>query len=312
MRKDIKYAWARVAGRDDVVYLSIPSRDISDKLVLPHEPSLLILGKYDPSNASGTLSLMRMRMVGPTIQAEILRLTPQDFKHYFGMHLYRFAMLDFNVNDASCDYAQKFLKDDDPPNVDNDEVKRKFTDYDAGKTAIAPTFFGHAMEQPKINRSNFYWHQRLNDDPCWNKTGFKDFDQGDGNFHNISEYGFYRLVSLAQHIHNASVSFVALPEIRQAVETSTKKSAFKKKVTTTVKYFLKPKWTVGTPSATGIYSEMIVNPTLDKNGNYSFVSVQGNHNFPVDESLIYEWSQSKSGWTGFFVFVASIAIGAVI
>ncbi len=105
---------------------------------------------------------------------------------------------------------------------------------------------------------------------------------------------------------------IVTPEIRQAVETSTKKSAFKKKVTTTVKYYLKPKWYVMTPTITGTYSELTVNPTLDQKANYSVISVQGNHNFPVDETLIYEWSQTKSGWTGFFVFVASVVVFAAL
>jgi len=46
-------------------------------------------------------------------------------------------------------------------------------------------------------------------------------------------------------------------------------------------------------------------------GDYSFIDVKGDHNFPVDETLIYQWSQSKSGWTGFFVFMASVVIGAI-
>jgi hypothetical protein len=41
------------------------------------------------------------------------------------------------------------------------------------------------------------------------------------------------------------------------------------------------------------------------------VKVQGEHTFPVDETLIHEWSQSKSGWTGLFVFIGSIVIGAL-
>ena len=113
-------------------------------------------------------------------------------------------------------------------------------------------------------------------------------------------------------MHKASAGVIATPEIKPIKSTSTKKSAFKKKVTTTVKYYLKPKWSVMTPTITGTYSELTVNPTLDQRANYSVVSVQGNHNFPVDETLIYEWSQTKSGWTGFFVFVAMLVAGAII
>ncbi|MEW6741094.1 MAG: hypothetical protein AB1325_14490 [Nitrospirota bacterium] len=50
----------------------------------------------------------------------------------------------------------------------------------------------------------------------------------------------------------------------------------------------------------------------DRNGTYSFIKVQGNHTFPVDETLIYEWSESKSGWTGFFVLLAITFIGVAL
>jgi|GEM_PF-1938341 len=85
---------------------------------------------------------------------------------------------------------------------------------------------------------------------------------------------------------------------------------FKKKVTTTVQYFLSPKFTVVTPKhmSASLYSEYVVNATNTPMGDYSFIDVKGDHNFPVDETLIYQWSQSKSGWTGFFVFMASIVI----
>lgn len=32
----------------------------------------------------------------------------------------------------------------------------------------------------------------------------------------------------------------------------------------------------------------------------------------MDETLIYQWSQTKSGWTGFAVFLGSIALGALL
>lgn len=128
-------------------------------------------------------------MVGLTIQAEILRLTPQNFKHYFGMHLYHFAMLDFSVNDASCDYAQKYLKDDDPPQIDTmKEIIRKMNSYDLGRTMLDPTplvanSIAVVSVQDKINRSNNYWHQRFNTDPCFDRVGLKDF-VGNGDHQN--------------------------------------------------------------------------------------------------------------------------------
>jgi len=89
---------------------------------------------------------------------------------------------------------------------------------------------------------------------------------------------------------------------------------FKKKVTTTVQYFLSPRFTVVTPKhmSASLYSEYVVNATNTPMGDYSFIDVKGDHNFPVDETLIYQWSQSKSGWTGFFVFMATIVISVAM
>ncbi len=307
---DIKYSWARVAGRTEAVYLNIPSNQLTNRIMLPSDPSPLILGKYDPSTRSGTIAVMRMRMIGPNIQAEIVRLTPGDFKTHLGPSLYNFAFLDWNSNDSNCDWSQKYLRGDDPPDINNDDIQSKFLEWDLGRTFVPPTLIT-GIAQPKINRSNYYWHQRLNNDPCFTHYGLKDFDTGDGNFHNMSETGFLKMAALAMGVHKAAVIVIAEPQIRQAVNTETHKSFFTKTVKTTVSYYLKPKWMVGTPVISGTYSEFIVNPTYDNNGNVSIVSVQGNHTFPVDETLIYQWSQSQSGWTGLFVFVAVVVVFAL-
>ncbi|MEW6739044.1 MAG: hypothetical protein AB1325_03955 [Nitrospirota bacterium] len=318
----IKFSWARIAGREDAVYLNIPSNQISDKVYLPQEPSLMVLGKYDPSTATGTMALMRMRQVGPNIQAEILRITPKNFQHYFGPHLYQFAFLNWNGN-SGCDYGEKHLHDLDPPNVNNEDIMRGYNKYDLEyniqydvPTTLEPTpvfKFRYASQQHKINRSNFYWHQRLNDDPCWTHVALRDFDKNNDMFNDISHYAFLKLITIAQHIHKAPVGFLATPKTRQTVDTSTKKSAFKKKVTTTVRYWLSPEWTVSTPKAfPNMYSDYEINATWDTRGTYAFVKVQGDHTFPVDETLIYEWSESKSGWTGFFVLLAITFIGVAL
>ncbi len=33
---------------------------------------------------------------------------------------------------------------------------------------------------------------------------------------------------------------------------------------------------------------------------------------PIDETIVYTWSQTKSGWTGLFIFVAMVVIGAAL
>ncbi len=308
----IKYSWARVAGNESAVYLNIPGNQLSKKIELPRDPSPLVLGKYDSTNSVGQIALMRIRQVGGNIQAEIRQLSPRDFGHFFTPHLYNFALLDWNPSgDPSCVYSDKYLRSDDPPAVNTEEIRKRLTDYDMGRTSIAPTFL-LGMEEAKVNRSNLYWHQRINTDPCWQKRGLRDFESpSDGNFHNLSYTGFLNLVALAQHIHKASVSVTAYPEYRPETTTSTSKSFFKKKVTTTVSYYLKPVWTVGTPSRSGTYADYLFNPTWDTNGSYSFVNVTGNHTFPVDETLIYQWTKTESGWTGLFVFVACVVVGVL-
>jgi hypothetical protein len=316
----LKYAWARIAGREDAVYLNIPSNQLSNKVELPRDPAPMILAKYDPSTATGTLAVMKIWQVGTNLRAAILKLSPNNFQHFFGMHLYNFAFLQWNPNnDAACnaDWANRYLKGDDPPALDNRTLMQRFGGYDSGKDILDPLPLirsGLGLEAAKVNRSNYYWHQRLNDDPCWGKVALKDFDKDGENFKDISQAGFYRLVSLAMHIHKASVGIIATPNIRQAVQTNTSKGMFKKKVSTTVQYFLSPNFTVVTPKhmSASLYSDYVVNATNTPEGDYSFVEVKGDHNFPVDETLIYQWSQSKSGWTGFFVFIASVALGAAL
>lgn len=104
------------------------------------------------------------------------------------------------------------------------EIMQKMNPYDLGQTLLDPTplvanSYAVVSVQNKINRSNHYWHQRFNTDPCWEKIGLKMFDDGSGNFNNISHYGFLKLITIAQHIHRAPVAVLAEPEIRQAVET---------------------------------------------------------------------------------------------
>jgi hypothetical protein len=60
-----------------------------------------------------------------------------------------------------------------------------------------------------------------------------------------------------------------------------------------------------------MHSDFKINATWDARGTYSFVRVQGEHTFPVDETLIHEWRDRRSGWTGLFVFLASIVLGAL-
>jgi len=305
---NFKFALSRVKGDENAVYLNIPSSQIGDKFVLPKEPSATILAKFDPSTNTGSLAIMRMRMVGPNLTAQILRITPTNFQSYLSPHFYNFAFLDWNG--GSCDYASKQLISTDPPHIDHAPIMKAFADYDYGRSSIAP-FFALGSEQARVNKSNYYWDQRLNTDPCWTPRGLKDFDQNDGDWHNISYNGFLNLVAFAQTVHKAALGFTAISSIRQDIQTTTSKSFFKKKVTETVNYWLKPNWIVSTPARAGTYSDYAFNPSHGDNGTFSFVRVINNHSFPVQEQLIYSWSKSWSGWTGLFVLVAIMVLAIV-
>src|SRR5208337_693216 len=105
----------------------------------------------------------------------------------------------------NCDWSRKFLRGDDPPDINNDDIQSKFLEWDLGRTSVPPTFVT-GTAQTKINRSNFYWHQRLNDDPCFTHYGMKDFEKDsngnvDGNFHDLSETGFLKFAALAMGVH---------------------------------------------------------------------------------------------------------------
>ena len=59
------------------------------------------------------------------------------------------------------------------------------------------------------------------------------------------------------------------------------------------------------------YGHFQTNPgNSTKSNTYDFIPVTGKHNFPVDEFLVYQWSKTKSGWTGLAVFLGSILLTA--
>jgi hypothetical protein len=316
--------WRREAGRVEAVYLNIPSNQLSPRIELPQDPNPIIIAKYDNATATGMLAVMRIRQVGPDLQAGIFRITPENFQHHFGPHLYQFAFLNWRGG-AGCDFGTMHLHDLDPPRVNNEDIIRQFNRYNLnydiqhnmppGLSPLPGIRLRTASEQHRINRSNFYWHQKLNTNPCWEHVALRQFDQNNDMFNNISHYGFLKLVTLAQTIHNAPVAFIATPNIRQAVETHTNNYGLlglRRSVTTIVRYFLSPEWKVSTIKAfPDMHSDFKINATWDARGTYSFVRVQGEHTFPVDETLIHEWRDRRSGWTGLFVFLASIVLGAI-
>ncbi len=306
----LKYAWARMAGREDAVYLNIPSNQLSNTIVLPSAPPPMVLAKYDPATNTATLALMRMAQVGPNIRADLLQITPGNFHHFMGKHYYNFAWLDYNSG-PGCDPTEHQLSTSDPPNVDNTRIMHDVAEYDFGRTMLQP-YFIFGADQDKINHSNYYFHQRFNSDPCYTHRGLRDFDNGDGDFHNITQAGLYNLVALALMTHKAAVAFVANSKIRQDIKKESHGGFFTKTVKVTVSYWLSQDWTVAMKAHSGSYADFVYNPTWVDGNQVGFTQVTGQGaNFDNSEILLYQWSKSQSGFTGLFVFIACIVIMAV-
>lgn len=312
---ELKMSWARLKGREDAIFLNLSGDVLGNSSVLPSEPAPVIVGKHDEATNTGELSVMRMRMVNGEMKAEVLRLHPTDFQSHWTMHIRNFAWLEWTHANAACDSAawqSKWLNSVAIPTTPLETIRTAFLSYDMGNAA-SPSPLVLGGDQATINRSNGYWHQRANNEPCWTHRALKDFDDGSGVFRNISLDGFLNLTSLAQEIHGAPVSYIATPNIRQTVNTSTKKSFFKKTVTTHVEYHLKPNWIVGTklPNAAvaaGASYEQSYNPWWSTEHIYGFTKAVGNHTLPQEEFVVYDWKQKKSGWTGIFVFLVIVVL----
>ncbi|WP_353684435.1 hypothetical protein V4D30_01190 [Thermodesulfovibrio sp. 3907-1M] len=82
-------------------------------------------------------------------------------------------------------------------------------------------------------------------------------------------------------------------------------------VTTTVKYFVYPEYYMVFPHRVSqSYGEFQLNPGNSiRSTSYDFIKVKGNHTFPIDETLVYQWSQTKKGWTGLAVFLGGTLLG---
>ena len=357
--QSMQLSWARIAGREGALYLSIPANELGSRLNLPQNPSSLILAKYDSMTNTGQIAIMRMRLVAGNLQAVIQEISPANFQHFAGPDLYTFAYLEYHsfeldakgntVNDAfgnavpytdpvtnaTCisEYPHKSLMDSGcdgsvcvPPNVNTASI---IAGFHANPNA---TFSLDPSTQAAINRSDSYWHQRLNNDPCWIHRNFQEFDNGDGIWHNVSAEGFLNIVALAQWYHKAPVSFVANTLMTPHSIVQTSGDVIYNSVNWSVWYTIQPDWFIGTsagpwsvngndttgrpkgPCIDGAVCDtnsLFVNPTQDPNGTINFVRVVGDHSFPIDQWTAYSYTGSAGGFTGIFIFIAAIALGAI-
>lgn len=149
---------------------------------------------------------------------------------------------------------------------------------------------------------------------------FKPFDQGDGNWHNISQQAFLSAVGQAMRNQRSSTSYIAIPELRPEVRVEEDGDIIEKTVKTTVDWYAKPHWIVGGPIERGgpvafttAFKVPGCNPADDDRAHciahagVSFVNFDGS-NMPSAEYLAASFSQSEDGFTFFTMILATIAV----
>ncbi len=125
-------------------------------------------------------------------------------------------------------------------------------------------------------------------------------------FNNISFQGVQVAVGHAMQHYQAAFGLIYIPDTRFDQNQSCSSSFFSKKCTTTVKGYAKPKWFLAVPKnmdSTPMEAAICILPTAAGAGcdaaehvARSGVSVREwvGGNLPVDEEMLYQWSQSKS------------------
>ena len=125
-------------------------------------------------------------------------------------------------------------------------------------------------------------------------------------WHNISMQGVQVALGLAMQHYRANFGIIYIPDTRFEQSQSCNDGFFTKKCTTTVHGFAKPKWFLGLPKSMDsqpMEAAICVVPTAAGTGcdapehvAWSGISVREwtGGNLPVDEEMLYQWSQSKS------------------
>jgi len=126
-------------------------------------------------------------------------------------------------------------------------------------------------------------------------------------FNNVSFQAVQVAVGHAMQHYQAAFGLIYIPDTRFDQNQSCSSSFFKKKCTTTVKGYAKPKWYLAVPKnmdSTPMEAAICIHPTDQTEGRCmapewvarSGVSIREwkGGNLPVDEEMLHEWSQTKS------------------
>jgi hypothetical protein len=170
--------------------------------------------------------------------------------------------------------------------------------------------------------------EKANGNPGWNPFRIFRGEDTDPVFYNIDDAGALVAIGHAMRLNRAPTAWLAWAEGRFDVWTETSGNIFKRRVTTHVDAYVKPKWYFLAPiqmSPTGgLIGQICVDPSLilvKPNGvrecdfpehlAYSGVvaSEWTGGNLPTAEQLIYSWSTTKSSWTVLSLSLAGPLLG---
>lgn len=157
------------------------------------------------------------------------------------------------------------------------------------------------------------------------RPGYNPFDQfrrdpTDPVFHNINLSGALVAVGHAMQYTKAFVGMLAVTEPRFEQEVRKSGGILKKKVTTIVRGYAKPKWFVALPKELqprGFTAQICVIPRATSCDAIEHVAPAGvsfepwtGGNMPEMEDLLSVWSQTKSSWTVLaFAVLTAVLVG---
>lgn len=179
-------------------------------------------------------------------------------------------------------------------------------------------------------------HQQLQGSPFGQGGHPNPFDDFKGHpdgktFIHVQPAAFYAAVAAAVAYSRAEVGYVATLNARQTFKQKKSGNIVRKHVTTTERVYVSPVWMAVTPAGTatenaGTYSfcfpaaacpaagisppagSRCVGEACVFDANMNFQPMGVGHDFPVDESLVFEHSETKSGFT----FLAMIVFTALL
>ncbi len=145
-------------------------------------------------------------------------------------------------------------------------------------------------------------------------------------WHNISMQGVQVALGLAMQHHRANFGIIYIPDTRFEQRQECDDGFFTTKCTTTVEGFAKPKWFLGLPKnldSQPLEAAICVVPTAAGAGcdaqehvAFSGISVREwtGGNLPIDEELLYTWSQTDSSFSmmGIGILLAVVTMGMAL